>query len=441
MWLVLNSTFYLNYSSFFKVPYLVSANKNLNTYGLLYNTSIDKFFLVSQYDRSELIYLDKTETHNSYVTSYLINDGINYKSKLKPYYSQNLVDLEKIILNKDSTNTNFFRRINFGNCLTFQTEDEKYVVGIYIFPSNRRRFRYLYSVFPVKVLYVCDKTEFEDNLLLIGLDYLGRSGYITDNLHSKSEGFMHINYSIYSSFTNSIFNRIDDQSKKINVNSNHFYIKNNSKSDPLSIYAPQHVNNFPTWKRRNNYEYVFDTSENIIPDDIPQTLIIGYDIWELNIDFLGNNNYYAIASFEDDYSNKEKIVRYGFYSNTNISTANLYKVSTDFIRFVIEFSDELNSYKMFDINNPAAGYFLCYDNNCLKDHTSYKFKAFLNEAIYREDVFNYYKDNDLIITWKKLDYDFNGAYNNTIANNAYVYCLNKLNLLKIYNTQVPFIRF
>lgn len=430
MWIGLNSIFYLNYSTFFKVPYVVASKENLNPFKLLYNTSIDKFFLLSN-NEMQLIYLDKSETYNSYITSYLINDYLNYKSKLKPYISNSLYYLRTIQLNADVFIIyNFFTNYNFGSCVSFQTEDEKYVVCVVRKASNYKATTNWES-FAAEALYVCDKIDFEDNILLLA----SNDSYVTDNLYSKSGGVLYYSDGINNSYASSICRRVDKADKDIPAYS-HFYIKNNFKSDNTS--SVYHHNIFPTWNRTGDYEYIFNISENLIPDDIPQVLTIAYDEWEIDFKFLGNYSY-RLASFEDNYSSKEKIVRYGFFSSSNYPP--IYNISTGSIMFVIEYSDELNGYKLFDINNPNAGYFLCSDINCLKEHTSYRFKAFLDEHIYKKNVVDYFKTNDLVISWiglqKFKDFMYTDNYNK-----AYLYCVNNIKKLStIYNVQIPFIRF
>lgn len=427
MWIDLNSAFYLNYSIFFKIPYL--SERFTDSCKLLYNSSIDKFFLFNE-TYKELIYLDNSEYYNSYVESYLINDYYNYKSRLKPYYSSLCTQLNAVGLNTG----NYTYNLNYETIEQFQTEDENYVVVRYKLPTSSGSLGHTQFS-----MLVCNKIDFEDNIILLN------NRYATFNLYSKSEKFIYISNSMFNCYTNSYRYRIDFDDRDYRYDSkDFFYIKNNSISFDHPSTGSKPENKFPVWRRADKeYKYVFDTSENKIPDDIPETLLIAFNGWEFSLDFLGTSYYstYNMRSFEDDYSDKENLIRYGFSNRADQLGASIfYKNGGGYILFVIEFSSELNGYKLFDINNPNAGYFLCSDNNCLKEQTSYRFKAFLNENIYREDVFNYYKDNDLIITWQGFVSVFTN--NATMNNNSYKYCLNKISKLStIYNVQIPFIRF
>lgn len=429
MWINLNSSFYINLENFFKIPYALTGDVSGLSCRLLYNSSIDKFFLQDPFKR--LIYLDKTETHNSYVESYLINDFYNYKSKLKPYNTNTLCYLRSDALNAIRYNYTYGTLENINQ---FQTEDEKYVAILYKLPKIGAQRQTVYN------LIVCSKIDFEDGIILNS-----NNTYITNNFYSKSEKLIFRGYG-NSIYTNSILRRSDLDSKDVDYNlKNYFYIKTN----PISFVEPnpgnRPENKLPMWfYNTDRKEYIFDTLENELPDDIPQTLKIFVNVWEIDLSFLGISYYkkYDMFSFEDDYSDKENPVRYGFSSrNLQLSDSYFYKnYSGKSIMFVIEFSDELNGYKLFDINNPKAGYFLCSENNCLKEHTSYRFKAFLDETKYTENVLNHYKSNDLILTWKDEEEDY--YYGNAIFNNSYKYCLNKIKKLStIYNTQIPFIRF
>lgn len=428
MWIDLNSILYIDYSAFFKVPYIIGQN-NLNPCKLLYNSSIDKFFLITNSELN-LIYLDKSESYNSYISSYLFNDSFNYRSKLKPY-NKFLYNLQyNTIIQGSEVSTSIFK-----NLYSFQTEDEQYVTCICKLPINISENYVSNPQQNIYRLYVINKADFEDNIIL---HY--KSGipphdvYTTDNFYDKSNGIIHYITDLYSSYTNSIEHRLDSLDMEVK-NTNHFYIKNNLIPDNNSELT--HRNVLPIWDSVDTINYVFDTTKNDIPDDIPEILTIGFDNWEWNLDFLSSVVKLYINSFEDDYSNKEEKVRYGFL-NSYVYASTFYKQSTNLNAcFVIEPSKELGGYKLFDINNPNAGYFLCSDNNCLKEQTSYRFKAFLNENIYREDIFNYYKNNDLILTWNSLK-----SIKNTFLLDSYRYCLNKIKKLStIYNTQIPFIRF
>ena len=434
MWINLNSMLYINLYSFFKIPNISTAQMSIDPYRLLYNSSIDKFFLEDY--THKLIYLDKTENHNSYVESYLINDFYNYKSKLKPYYGNTIS-----YLRSDALNAILYRYIYgyLGNINQFQTEDEKYVVLIYKLPFCGTNLVTSYS------FIVCNKIDFEDGIVLIKSSRYA-SRYITTNLHSNSEKLIFMNSSVSASYTDTIIPRYDLDSADVSYGSkNFFYIKTNPASFTESSIGTRPENTLPVWSYHSDKkEYIFDTSKNKIPDDIPTTLKIYFDQWQVDLSFLESSyprNYY-MWSFEDDYSDKKRSIRYGFsiHNYSSLGASEFYKTGSGSILFVIEFSDELNGYKMFDINNPKAGYFLCYDVNCLKDHTSYRFKAFLDENIYVENVFNYYKNNDLILTFGSEVHNY--FYDNALYNDSYVYCLSKIKKLsEIYNLQIPFIRF
>ena len=434
MWINLNSMLYINLYSFFKIPNISADQRSIEPYKLLYNSSIDKFFLEDY--THKLIYLDKTENHNSYVESYLINDFYNYKSKLKPYYGNSIC-----YMRKDALNAILYRYIYgyLGDINQFQTEDEKYVVLIYKLPSSGSvNLETSYS------FIVCDKIDFEDGIVLVSYSNYGYR-YITTNFYPNSEKLIFMNSSISLSYTNSIILRCDLDSNDLSYDSkNFFYIKTNPASFEQPPIGTRPENTFPVWNYHSDKEeYIFDTSKNKVPDDIPTTLKIYFDRWQVDLSFLESSyprNYY-MCSFEDDYSDKKRPIRYGFnlHNYSSLGASEFYKTGSGYILFVIEFSDELNGYKMFDINNPKAGYFLCYDVNCLKDHTSYRFKAFLDENIYVENVFNYYKNNDLILTF---DGEFsNYLLGNALYNGSYRYCLSKIKKLsEIYNMQIPFIR-
>lgn len=417
MWLNFNSNIHFNDLEFFKLAStanLYNYFQNIREFILVYNTDLEKFFLMDR-DKRVLIYLDDSKYHNSYIKTYLKFEDNSYISELEYYSnSSNFINTIPDPIDVTSLDYEFFEK---SSPPMFQTKDGKYVLVFMDIPKVAcRSLRISYGYYRY---YIIEREEYEQGVISSSnYRHFSKGNYQGKYIYGEVSGQNRFVFA-YENITN--VRRPNERISEIGIFNNYKRIE--------SIF------DLPIWVSNDRVNFTFDISKNSIPDELPVNLFFGYDLWK--IPYISSDNHISIVSFINNI-NKNNIKQFGFTHGSPYCSSFYKKYNQTYMDFVVIFSEELNGYKFFDINNENAGYFLCKDIDCMKPtKTSFKFEAFLNKDIYRNEIFEEFTNNGLVLELRN-DLSSNDV---SISNYSYNYCINHIKELKnYYSFQLPFVR-